>query len=327
MGAITSYAQLTLMEAMKREHYDDLAASLGELAQMIDVLDVMPWKPSTHGTYNKQFQASRLGSGGFGKTNAAISTISSSGELIEEPVKIYEGLSTVDERILQGVDDPAAVRDSEDGLNMEGAFQDWAYNLFYGTDGTAPDNFYSFASRRPAKTGYTPYVVDAGGSTALTSAWLLELSPETLYLAYPANSGTPGFKNEDRGRLPLASPATSSGTYFAWTRLYQIWAAIVLRNARALIRYCNIESAGASKVFVIKDFVRYCKAQLQNMGRNSFIFVNRYVKGQIESGAYSDTMNGALTVQAIEGYGPVTFVAGIPLRMHEGITNAETALT
>jgi len=34
MAAITAYAQLTLMEAMKREGFDDLAASLGELAQM-----------------------------------------------------------------------------------------------------------------------------------------------------------------------------------------------------------------------------------------------------------------------------------------------------
>jgi len=208
---------------------------------------------------------------------------------------------------------------------MEGAFQDWAYNLFYGVDGTSPDNFNSFASRRPAITGYAPYVVSGGGATALTSAWLLELSPDTLYLAYPANSGTPGFKNEDRGRLPITA-LVGTGMYFAWTRLYQIWAAIVMRNARALIRYCNIESGGTAHSFVVRDFIHYCKSQLQNMGRNSFIFVNRYVKGQIESGAYSDTMNGALTVQAIEGYGPVTFVAGIPLRMHEGITIAETAL-
>jgi hypothetical protein len=69
------------------------------------------------------------------------------------------------------------------------------------------------------------------------------------------------------------------------------------------------------------------KNRLQSGGRNAFCFVNRTLKGQIEGQAYTDTKNGALTVRDIEGYGPVTFVAGIPLRMHEGITDAETALT
>lgn len=327
MAGLTAYAQMTLPEAYKRLEYDSLAASLGELAQMIDLLDVMPWMKATNGAFNRQFQASRLGSGTMSRANQPVPTISSTGDILEEPVKLYEGQSMVDERILQGVDDPWVVRDSEDGLNMEGAFQDWAYQVFYGNDGTSPDNFFSYDRRRPALTGYAPYVVGAGGGGSdLTDAWTLELSPNTLYMCYPPNSGTPGFHNEDRGRI-WATSVTGTGNNWFWARLYQIWGGIVLRNQRALIRYANIEYSGSSNTFSISDYIRYVKNQLQGMGRNAFCFVNRYIKGEIEAQAYSDTKNGALTVQAIEGYGPVTFIGGIPLRMHEGIPVNLSALT
>lgn len=324
MSAVNAYAQMTLAEANKRAGFDDAYAVLGEIQKMIDILDVMVWKPSTNGTYTKHFQASRLGTGAFAKANSALTKISSTGDYVEEPVKLYEGESQVDERVLKGVTNPVEVRDSEDVMNLEGAFQDWAYNLFYGNEGSNPDNFRSF-DRRRASLG--TYCIGASGTGSdLTSVWTLEISPATLHLAYPPNSGTPGMKNEDRGRQRVAAP-DGLGDMYAWCRLYEIWAAIVMRNERSLIRYCNIESAGASNIFSVTDYVRYVKNRLQNTGKNAHAFMNRTIKGQLESVAYSDTKNGALTVRDIENYGPMTFIAGIPIRMHEGITDAETALT
>lgn len=324
MAAVNAYEQMTLAEANKREGYDDAASVLGEIAQMIDVLDVMLWKPSTHGTYNKQFQASRLGTGEFSTANSAIPVISSTGDYIEEPVKLYEGESQVDDRILRGTKDPRAVRDSEDVMNLEGAFQDWAYNLFYGSEGSNPDNFRSL-DRRRASIG--TYCINGGGSGVdLTSAWTLEISSSGFHLAYPPDSGTPGMKNTDKGMQRVDSP-DDAGQMYAWCRLYEIWAAIVMRNERSLIRYANIESAGSSNIFSITDYVRYVKNRLQNVGRNAVVFMNRTLKGQLEAVAYGDVSNGSLTIKEIEGYGPMTFIAGIPIRMHEGITDAETALT
>ena len=324
MGTLSSYSKMTLAEANKRAGYDDAASVLGELAQSIDVLDVFPWKPATHGSYNKQFQASRLGKGGFAKANAPLNVISSSGDTIDEPVKLYEGESQVDERVLKGASDPYAVRDSEDVMNLEGAIQDWAYNLFYGNEGSTPDNFKSFARRRAA---LSTYCYGAGGTGSdLTSAWTFELSPSALCLAYPANSGTPGFKNEDRGRQRVTAP-TGTGQMYAWCRLYEIWAAIVLRSERALLRYCNIETEGDSNIFNIQHYIRYIKNNLQSNGRNAFCFTNRTLKGQLDSQAYADVKNGALTVRDIEGYGPVTFIAGVPVRMNERIPDTESALS
>lgn len=324
MSELDAYAYMTLAEANKRAGYDDAASMLGEMSQMIDILKVMPWKPSTHGTFNRQFQASRLGTGSFATANAPISTISSSGDVIEEPVKLYEGESQVDERVLKGAEDPMAVRDSEDIMNLEGAFQDWAYNLFYGNEGSAPDNFRSFSRRRASLGTYC--IGNSGTGSDLTSAWILELSPNALHLAYPMNSGTPGFTNEDRGRQRVTAP-TGSGDMYAWCRLYEIWAAIVLRNERALIRFANIETEGTSNVFDVDKFLRNVKNQLASVGKNAFMFVNRTLKGQIDADAYGDIKNGSLTVRDVEGFGPITYVTGIPVLMHEGIPDTESALT
>jgi len=324
MSAVSAYQYMTLAEANKRAGYDDAEAVLGEIAKAIDILDVMLWKPSTHGTYNKQFQASRLGTGAFAGANSAITKISSTGDYIEEPVKLYEGESQVDDRVLRGTSDPMSVRDSEDVMNLEGAFQDWAYNLFYGNEGSAPDNFRSF-DRRRADLG-TYCIGNSGTGSDLTSAWTLEISPSALHLAYPANSGTPGLTNKDNGKQRVDAP-DGDGDMYAWCRMYEIWAAIVMRNERSLIRFANIESAGSSNTFSIETYVRYVKNRLQNSGRNATCFMNRTLKGQLEAAAYGDVVNGSLTVKDIEGFGPLTFLAGIPIRMHEGITDAETALT
>lgn len=323
MSTLNAYENMTLAEANKRAGFDDAAAVIGEQAKMIDVLNVMYWKPSTHGLYNKQFQATRLGSGAFAKVNAPIPKISSTGDLIEEPVRLYQGESQIDERVLQGVDDPYAARDSEDIMNLEGALQDWTYNLFYANEGTYPDRFLSLARRR--KNLGTYCIGGSGTGSDLTSCWTTVIGPSGLHLAYPKNSGTPGFKNEDRGKQRVTAP-TGTGDIYAWCRLYEIWAAIVMRNERSLIRYCNIEAAGSSNTFSITDYVRYVKARIQT-ARNAYNFMNRTLKGQLEAKAYEDTKNGALRITDIENYGPVTFIAGIPIMMHEGITDTEDALT
>ena len=324
MSAVSAYQYMTLAEANKRAGYDDAEAVLGEIAKAIDVLDVMLWKPTTNGTYNKQFQASRLGTGSFSTANSAIPIISSKGDYIEEPVKLYEGESQVNDRVLKGTVDPISVRDSEDVMNLEGAFQDWAYNLFYGNEGSAPDNFRSLDRRRASLGTYC--IGNSGTGSDLTSVWTLEIAPAGFHLAYPANSGTPGFKNEDKGLQRVAAP-DGTGDMYAWCRMFEIWAAIVMRNERSLIRYANIETTGSSNTFSIETYVKSVKNRLQNTGRNAVCFMNRTLKGQLEAAAYGDVVNGSLTIKDIQGYGPMTYLAGIPIRMHEGITDAETALT
>lgn len=331
MAVIKANTPLSLAEANKRAGYDDAAAVLGELQQIHDFLDEVSWLPASHGGYNRQLQAKRLGKGAFSKANAPVPVISSSADLITEPVKLYEGDSQVDERVFKGVEDAYAVRDSEDALNLEGMIQDWIYNLIYANEGDTPDAFKSLARRR-AVLGTDKTVWSLGGAGAdLTSLWLFEFGRSGFFLAYPPNSGTPGLMNDDRGRHYVPAP-TGSGNMWAWVRHYEIWGALVERNKRSLMRICNIETDGAANNFLDttagQGFDVFIKAKnwLPRAGRGAVAFCNRTLKGQIDNAAYAKS-NVYMTIREVEGYGPITFAAGIPVRMMEPILDTESAVS
>jgi hypothetical protein len=322
MGTITAYSPMNLAEVQKRAGYDNSAAVIGELSKRNDFLMDVPWYPSSHGAYHKYLQATRLGDGTFGKANGPVAVIASQAEEMTEPTKLYEGDSPVDDRLLIAATDPMKVRDSEDALNLEGLIQGWIDKLIYGNEITTPDGFKGFSRRRPK---LATYCVGGGGTGSdLTSMYLFEFGPAGFYLAYPEGAGTPGMKNEDRGRNYIAAP-TGTGNYWAWVRHYEIWAALVLRDERAMLRYANIESAGSSNIFSPTTFITL-KNKLPSMGTNAVAYANRTLKAQIEADAYNKS-NASYSISDIEGFGPVARVAGVPVRVMEGLLDTETAIT
>lgn len=324
MSGISTYANMNLAEAMKREHYDDRAAVMGKIAYGNDPMQFLHWLPSTEPTYNRQLQQTRLASGSWGTVNAPLVADVGATDIVDEPIKLYEGESKVDDRILKLSKNPMALRDTMDYEYLEGAMQELAYDIWYGSEATDPNCLRSFARRRASLGTYC--IGGSGTGSDLTSAWVLEQGKALMYMAYPTGAGAPGLHDEDMGLQRTAAP-TGSGDYYAWCRKYSMHGAIVIRNDRALIRYANIESAGASNIFSITDFVKLVLPKLQHMGRGAIMFVNRTLMGQISAVAYGDVKNGALTVREIEGYGLVTHICNVPIFLHEGITDAETALT
>lgn len=321
MATIVANTPLTWAEVNKREGYDDAAAVLGELMQLNEFLDEVPWRPSTHGPYNKQLQATRLGKGGFSKVNGPVPIIASLADQLTEPVKMYEGDSPVDERILRGTDDPYTVRDSEDALNLEGSSQDWMTALVYNNEATTPDGFKSLWRRRATLVANRCW--GGGGSGGDTSSILLaEFSPNGLYLAYPKNTAA-GLVNEDRGRHYIPA-IIGTGNMWAWVRHYEIWAAIVLRDDRALQRLANIETAGASNIFDPTIFIK-AKTALPRGGQMAVAFCNRTLKAQVDNNAYAKT-NVWFSIREVQGYGPITQIAGIPIRMMEALIDTEAVV-
>lgn len=321
MATIVANTPLTWAEVNKREGYDDAAAVLGELLQLNEFLDECPWHPSTHGVYNKQLQAKRLGKGGFSKANGPVAVISSQADQLTEPVKMYEGDSPVDERILRGTEDPYTVRDSEDAMNLEGATQDWMTALVYNNEADTPDGFKSIMRRRATLVANRTW--GGGGSGGDTSSILLiEFSPNGLYLAYPKNTAA-GLVNEDRGRHYMPA-IIGTGNMWAWIRHYEIWAALVLRDDRALQRIANLETAGSSNIFDPATFIK-AKNILPRVGAQAVAFVNRTLKAQIDNNAYAKT-NVWFSIKEVQGYGPITQIAGVPVRMMEALIDTEATV-
>jgi hypothetical protein len=323
MAAITTGGYMNLIEAQKREGYDDAAMVLGEAAKINQILQVLPWMPASHGTYNEVFQASRLGKGAFSKANSAMNIMSSQGGVVSEPVKLYDGESRVDERVLKGVRDPQKVRDSEDALNLEGALQDWVTALFYGAISTNPDSFDGLATRRSTLGAYA---LGAGGTGSdVTSVYIMELSKRGLYMTYPAGAGAPAFNIEDRGKS-LVRTAANDGDMWAWIRHFEIWSGLTIRDDRALLRFANLETSGSTGNFLDKsDVFITLKNKLPQRGMDAVAVCNRTVMAQMENALMAKS-NMALSITDVEGFGPVIKWAGIPFILSESIVDTETAI-
>lgn len=321
MGVIATNLSMTWAEAHKREGYDDIAAVLGELAQQNDWIDEVPWYPATHGSFNKQLQGSRLGKGSFTYLNGPVPSITSGTEEITEPVKMYEADSLVDERLLLGVKDAYKVRDSEDELNLAGIIQDWVYQLIYADLGDTPDAMKSLVKRRPNILANRVWSAGGSGSDE-TSLWLIELSKRGFYMVHGNDSA--GLKNEDRGKHRVTVPV-GTGSMWAWVRHYGIWGGMVLRDERALLRYANIDADGGTYGFSASTFIAM-KNRLPSLGRNAVAFVNRDLKVQLDQQAYTKS-NVSFTLREVQNYGPITFIADVPVRMLEAILSTETAIT
>jgi hypothetical protein len=321
MGIIQQNKQLTLAEVNKMAGFQDLGDIIAELSQNNEFLDEVPWFPSTHGSHNEDFKAKNLGKGAFTRANTGIPSFSSQGDIIKEPVRLYEGESVVDERLLEGADDPYRVRENYDKMQLEGILQDFNSQLIYSKNFANPDAFNGFAQRRN-KTGIKVFCRDAGGTGAgLTSAWLMELGRNGVYLSYN-KAGTPGLKNEDRGKWRVPAP-DNTGMMWAWIRHYEVWGAINVHNERALQRLANIEADDTSINLDLKVIIQMRNQLPNKSGSSAVLFANRTVASQIEQ-ACSEKANISYSLVNIEGYGPIPRIYGVYVRPWEAISENES---
>ena len=316
MATILSYQPMNIVEAQKRAGYTNTAEFLGDLLKQNDILNFLPFLPANHGVFHEWTEANRLGSGSWAKANTAIPLISSGSDVQRTGVFLYEGESQVDRRILDAVEDKMATRDAEDASNMEGFFQGWLDQLFYGNGGA--DAFVGLSARRSDPT--TEQVWDAGGSGAsCTSLWLFEFGPNGFNIRYPKNA-QPGFSSEDKGLQRVNAPI-GTGEMEAWVRHYKMWGGIQIKRKNALLRMGSIDS---SHPFTADMFIEM-KNALPSRGRDAVAFANRDVHAMIEKEAWNKS-NMAYTIVDYEGFGPVTRVAGVPVMIAEAILSTEAAI-
>lgn len=308
--SVLNSTQMSLLEAATAAGFKDRMSYLAPVEQQNDFLKVASWVPSTDGKVNKVTQVAELGAGAWAKVNTKIPQIGSKSEVIVENLKIFEGLSVVDERLLTGKN-KTKVRDAQDIANLEGFIQSWLTGVLYNTD--SKDGCPGLFTRR-GKTSVTG-VYSAGGTSSgsLTSALLIEFGPRGVELVYE-DGEQPGIVDIDKGEQQIDG-------YFALERLYHIESGIAIHRDTALQRLCNIDP---SKDLDVKTFIKM-RNQLPSMGKNAVLFVNRDVKSLIEEYCF-DKSNAQYTYSELQGYGPVAKILGIPVMMLEAIKSNESTV-
>jgi len=250
---------------------------------------------------------------------------------------ILEGLGRLDELLVNLALDKAAFRVSENAPFIEAISQALATTIFYGNVETNPERF----------TGLTPYyseldtddadsaanVINGGGSSDLTSIWLVVWGDNTIHAFYPRGTKA-GIEHNDLGLQLVNDDQDPAGQFRAYIDQFRAFAGLCVRDWRYAVRICNIdtgdlESAGDTEdasANIIKMMIQALnRVPSLNIGRAAW-YCNKNVKTALDIKAYNKS-NVQLTIQSLENGKTLTNFMGIPIRRCDKIINAETQLT
>lgn len=240
------------------------------------------------------------------------------------------GYSDIDKTLVEINGNQAAFRMSEDMAFYESFSQQFASTLFYGNVNVNPERFAGLVPRYSSLSAANARnIINAGGSSARTSIWIVTWGPNTVHMFYPKGTQA-GLEHKDLG---LSDITNSDGSIRpAYRTRFQWRAGLSLRDWRYVVRIANIDSStlatagdtGYSGPNLINQIVRGLN-QIENpsMGR-PIIYANRTVVTALDNLAQNKT-NVHLAMGDYAGQNTLMF-RGIPIRMTDAILNTESAV-
>jgi hypothetical protein len=251
---------------------------------------------------------------------------------IEDSTGFVEGLSTIDERILDLSKNPAQTRLSEAQPYLESLAQAVASMLFYGNTANNPDGFDGLAPRysdMSADNG--KQIIDAGGTGSdNTSIWFTTWGDNQTHLIFPEGTQA-GVSREDKGSQRVLDSAGNA--YYAKEELFRWHVGLTVKDWRYNSRIANIDSSDVAAGTVdLFGFMRKAYYALQSrrvpQGKQC-IYMNRDMK---EAADALSTNSGSgdnftrLRPMEIEGEEVMTY-RNIPIRETDALLNTESVVT
>lgn len=241
------------------------------------------------------------------------------------------GYSDIDRSVVELNGNTAEFRLSEDMAFYESFTQQFADTLFYGNTQVNPERFLGLAPRFSSLSAPNARnIVNAGGSSARTSIWMVVWGPDTVHMAYPKGSTTVGLQHEDQGLIDVVD--ANGGRRPAYVTRFTWKAGLVLKDWRYVVRIANIDSSALATAgdaaYSGPNLIRLLVTaynQIENADRGTpIIYANRTVVSALDNLAQAKA-NLALTSGEYAGK-PATLFRGIPIRLVDSILNAEAAV-
>lgn len=247
---------------------------------------------------------------------------------VEDTTGFVEGLSTIDQRLLDLSTNEGAVRLSEAMSYLEAMNIEVASKIFYGNTASDPEEFMGLAPRfglLSAANGNQ--IIDAGGTGSdNTSIWFVTWGDNQTCLLYPKGT-TAGVSREDMGTQRLLD--SNSNPYYGKEEKFTWHIGLAVKDWRYVSRIANVDvslmQAGSVALYT---FMRKAYYKLQNRrvaGGKIAIYCNRDVLESLDALA---TNAGAsdnfvrLKPEMIEGKEVMTY-RGIPIRETDALLNTE----
>jgi hypothetical protein len=321
---------LTLLDWAKREKpgggIDEVIEVLASSNPILADASVMEGNlPTGHRSTQRTTQPA----GSWRLLNYGVAPEKSTTKQITDNVGILEAYSKLDVDIALLNGNEAAFRASEDNAFIAGLNNTAATAIFYGNQGTDPEQLHGLAPRYNSTSGeYGSQIVDAGGGSDddETSIWLVTWGPQTCSLIFPKGSKA-GLQSEDLGKQLVTD---SNGLmYTAYVTKFQWKLGLCLRDYRYVIRIANIHlddlvsdaSSGPDLIEKMIDaYYSRPTVDLGNMGK-TFVYCNKTIAKYLHKQAMNRT-NVNLTIDQSAGKPVVSFLDA-PIHVCDNILSTE----
>lgn len=321
MGTLTA-TSLTLVDLAGRRDPDGTLAKIAEiLNQSNPFIADMPWMEANGVTSHEVTRRNALPTGTWRQVNQGVDRVKTRTTKVVEGIGMLMALSAVDEALVDMAPNPMEFRNQEALGVVEGLSQQQATALMYGNAQTDPEQITGLAPRL-ASLDTDGMVLDGGGSSGLTSVYVVQWGPMSVFAVHPKGSAEyVGVTHKDEGRQLVQDG--DGKEYFAYMDKFELRMGLVVRDSRCIGRIANIDAS--DNKFDEDDLITLLNRMPYNAA-NAMIYCNERVKTQMEIALKDKANVNFNTVNGLSGE-PVTTFRGHPVLKCDAILNTESAVS
>jgi hypothetical protein len=326
-------SQLSFVELAKRmtPGQDGLLDIFEAVAEQNPMLKHIPFVQCNQVFSHRINRRTSLPQGTWRKAYQGVARRASTTQVVDVGTALLETRSEIDETLVDGSPDPSGTRRQEDLAFVEGLSQQMADAIIEQSEAGHPERFNGLQQYLNDLSQTT--VFDGGGSSTLTSIYVVDWSPQTTFGIYPAaaaNRGTLGLgidtnpSGASNGKEKLTD--SNSNPYYGYVTKFTWWTGLVVRDELAIGRIANVDSTvGSANSFDEDDLIQLLEYGHFNP-RTTVIYVAKEVRAQMRIRLKNKSNVNFDVAQGLGG-APILTFADLPVYRHDAIKIAETVVT
>lgn len=331
MANITTPVTLADLAKLQSPDGSPIPGIVNMLAETNEILDDMLWKPTNKDTSELLSVLNGIPEPTWRRLNYGVKRSKGEYTQVEDTCAMLEARSEIDQKMFAVNSAAPEFRIQEARAKLEGFNQAVANGLFYADQKKTPEKItglaprFSVKSTDKTKSGFN--IIDAGGSSNLTSVYMVVWGPMSAYGIVPKNS-TAGFTHKDLGEYDATDD--DGGKYRVVGDLFQWDLGLCVRDWRYIVRIANVDVSALKKDAAsgadLIDLMTQAEEQVPSLGMGRPVFyctktVRSYLRRQIRN-----AKNVQISMDQVAGK-RVTSFDGIPVRRVDQISESETKVS
>ena len=245
------------------------------------------------------------------------------------PTALLEARSEMDCDLINNSNDPPKMRHDEDIGIAQGMQEQVMDAIISGTTAGTPEQIDGLQTYL---NSLAQTMVFDGGNSGGTSMYIVDFSPQTCFLTFPAAGAREGAMGLNIDSDPTNSNGKKWATddddneYLVYCTLFKWWVGFVIRDLLAIGRYANINpTIGGSNTFNENFLI-----EMMNYGRfnpkSTYILCTKELKAQMQIRAKDKGNVNWSTTNALSGEEIVMFGGYAPVMRCDSISTSESVV-